>query len=154
MNLNTRPEELFRALVEATAYGTRMIIENYRRHGAAVDEIRAAGGIAVKNPFVMQIYADVTGMEIRIAGSAQCPSLGAAIYAAHAAGTEAGGYDSLEDAAEAMGSLSDRYYRPIPENKAVYDELYAEYERLHDYFGRGENDVMKRLRAIRAAAKK
>jgi L-ribulokinase len=150
MNLNTQPEDLFRALVEATAYGTRMIIENYRRHGAAVDEIRAAGGIAVKNPFIMQIYADVTGMEIRIAGSAQCPSLGSAIFAAYAAGSAAGGYDSLAEAAETMGSLSDRYYRPIPENKAVYDQLYAEYERLHDYFGRGGNDVMKRLRKIRA----
>ena len=150
MNLNTRPEDLFRSLVEATAYGTRMIIENYRRHGAAVDEIRAAGGIAVKNPFIMQIYADVTGMEIRIAGSAQCPSLGSAIFAAYAAGSAAGGYDNLDDAVNAMGSLSDKVYRPIPENRAVYDKLYAEYERLHDYFGRGENDVMKRLRKIRA----
>jgi len=150
MNLNTRAEDLFRALVEATAYGTRMIIENYRNHGAAVNEIRAAGGIAVKNPFIMQIYADVTGMDIRISGSAQCPSLGSAIFAAYAAGSDAGGYDSLDDAADAMGSLSDRIYRPIPEHKAVYDRLYAEYAVLHDYFGRGENDVLKRLRRIRA----
>ena len=150
MNLNTRAEDLFRALVEATAYGTRMIIENYRTHGIAVDEIRAAGGIAVKNPFIMQIYADVTGMDIRISGSAQCPSLGSAIFAAKAAGSAAGGYDSLDDAVNAMGSLSDKVYRPIPEHKAVYDRLYAEYERLHDYFGRGENDVLKRLRKIRA----
>ena len=150
MNLNTRPEDLFRALVEATAYGTRMIIENYRLHGCPVTDVRAAGGIAVKNPFIMQIYADVTGLELRIAGSAQCPSLGGAIYAAHAAGTEAGGYDSLADAANTMGRLSEKVYRPIPENKAVYDRLYAEYALLHDYFGRGENDVMKRLRRIRA----
>ena len=150
MNLNTRAEDLFRALVEATAYGTRMIIENYRRHGIAVSECRAGGGIAVKNPFIMQIYADVTGMEFRIAGSAQSPSLGSAIFAAHAAGTEAGGYDSLDDAANAMGKLSDKIYRPIPEHQAVYDRLYAEYELLHDYFGRGGNDVMKRLRKIRA----
>jgi len=150
MNLNTRPEDLFRALVEATAYGTRMIIENYREHGVPVNEIRAAGGIAVKNPFIMQIYADVTGLEFRIAGSAQCPSLGGAIFAAYAAGAEAGGYDSLDDAANAMGSLSDRVYRPIPENQAVYERLYAEYALLHDLFGRGGNDVMKRLRRIRA----
>ena len=150
MNLNTRPEDLFRALVEATAYGTRMIIENYREHGVPVNEVRAAGGIAVKNPFIMQIYADVTGLEFRIAGSAQCPSLGGAIFAAYAAGSEAGGYDSLDDAANAMGSLSDKVYRPIPENQAVYDRLYAEYALLHDYFGRGGNDVMKRLRRIRA----
>ena len=150
MNLNTRPEDLFRALVEANAYGTRMIIENYREHGVPVNEIRAAGGIAVKNPFIMQIYADVTGLEFRIAGSAQCPSLGGAIFAACAAGAEAGGYDSLDDAANAMGSLSDRVYRPIPENQAVYERLYAEYALLHDLFGRGGNDVMKRLRRIRA----
>jgi len=150
MNLNTKAEDLFRALVEATAYGTRMIIENYRSHGIEVDEIRAAGGIAVKNPFIMQIYADVTGMDIRISGSAQCPSLGSAIFAAQAAGSAAGGYDSLDDAVNAMGSLSDKVYCPIPENKAVYDLLYAEYAVLHDYFGRGENDVLKRLRKIRA----
>ena len=150
MNLNTKAEDLFRALVEATAYGTRMIIENYRNSGIAVDECRAAGGIAVKNPFIMQIYADVTGMDIRIAGSAQCPSLGSAIFAAYAAGSEAGGFDSLDEAAEAMGKLSDKVYRPIPENKAIYDRLYAEYVLLHDYFGRGGSDVMKRLRKIRA----
>lgn len=150
MNLNTKAEDLFRALVEATAYGTRMIIENFRKHGISVDDYRAAGGIAVKNPFVMQIYADVTGMDIRIAGSAQSPSLGSAIFAAHAAGSEAGGYDSLDDAVNAMGKLSDKVYHPIPENQAVYDKLYAEYVLLHDYFGRGENDVMKRLRKIRA----
>lgn len=150
MNLNTKAEDLFRALVEATAYGTRMIIENYRSHSIAVDDCRAAGGIAVKNPFVMQIYADVTGMDIRIAGSAQCPSLGSAIFAAHAAGSEAGGYDSLDEAVNAMGKLSNKVYHPIPENQAVYDKLYAEYVLLHDYFGRGKNDVMKRLRKIRA----
>ncbi len=150
MNLNTRAEDLFRALVEATAYGTRMIIETYRRNGIAVEDCRAAGGIAVKNPFVMQIYADVTGMDIRIAGSAQCPSLGSAIFAAHAAGSEAGGYDSLDDAVNTMGKLSDKVYHPILENQAVYDKLYAEYAILYDYFGRGENDVMKRLRRIKA----
>ncbi len=146
MNLNTKPEDLFRALVEATAYGTRTIIENYRDHDIPVNECRAAGGIAVKNPFVMQIYADVTGLDIRIAGSAQSPSLGGAIFAACAAGV----YDTLDEAVSAMGKLSEKVYRPIPENKAVYDRLYAEYVRLHDYFGRGGNDVMKRLRKIRA----
>ncbi len=150
MNLNTKPEDLFRALVEATAYGTRTIIENYRDHGIPVNDCRAAGGIAVKNPFILQIYADVTGLDIQIAGSAQSPSLGGAIFAACAAGSKAGGYDSLDDAVNAMGKLSDKVYRPIPENKAVYDRLYAEYVRLHDYFGRGGNDVMKRLRKIRA----
>lgn len=150
MNLNTKPEDMFRALVEATAYGTRMIIENFRKNGIPVNACCAAGGIAVKNPFIMQIFADVTGLCIRIAGSSQSPALGSAIYASCAAGSKNGGYDTLNEAVDAMGKLSDRVYRPIPENTAVYDKLYAEYALLHDYFGRGENNVMKRLRKIKA----
>ncbi|MGN1346763.1 MAG: ribulokinase, partial [Eubacteriales bacterium] len=150
MSLTTRPEDLFRALVEATAYGTRMIIENYRRNDIPVEECRAAGGIAVKNPFLLQLYADVTGLDFRVAGSAECPALGAAIFAAFAAGKEAGGYDSLAAAADAMGRLSHTVYHPIPDHRAVYNRLYTEYVTLHDYFGRGGNDVMKRLRRIKA----
>ncbi len=152
MNLNTKAEDLFRALIEATAYGTRMIIENYRKHGIAVNECCAAGGIAVKNPFMMQLYADVTGLDIQIAGSSECSSLGSAIFAAYAAGSENGGYDSLAKASEAMGKLSNTVYHPIPENRTVYDNLYEEYAALHDYFGRGGNDIMKRLRKIKAKA--
>lgn len=146
MNLSTCAEDLFRALVEAAAFGTRMIIENYREHGVAVNECCAAGGIAVKNPFLMQVFADVTGLELSLTASKETPSLGSAIFASVAAGY----YENLGKAAEVMGKLSDKIYKPIPENSAVYDKLYAEYKLLHDYFGRGENNVMKRLRKIRA----
>ncbi len=145
MTLTTKAEDMFRAIVEATAYGTRMIIENFRENGIAVNECCVAGGIAVKNPFVMQVFADVTGLELRIAGSSQSPALGSAIFASVAAGGESGGYATLTEAAEAMGKLSDRVYAPDPAAHAAYDELYAEYVLLHDYFGRGGNDIMKRL---------
>lgn len=97
----------------------------------------------------MQIYADVLNMPIKIAGTLQGPALGSAIFGAVAAGEAAGGYDSVFDAAGKMGKVKEEYYRPIAENIPVYDALYAEYKRLHDYFGRGENDVMKRLKALK-----
>nr|NIO70490.1 ribulokinase [Anaerolineae bacterium] len=98
---------------------------------------------------LMQIYADVTGREIRVAATAQAGAFGSAMFAAVAAGKEAGGYDSIFEAAKNMARLQDVVYRPNPAHKAVYDQLYAEYLKLHDYFGRGENDVMKRLKALR-----
>ncbi|WOC31960.1 MULTISPECIES: ribulokinase [Caproicibacterium] len=154
MTLQTKPEEIYRALIEATAYGTRAIIENYREHGVPVEEFFASGGISQKDPMTMQIYADVIKMPIKIAGSLQGPALGSAIFAAKAAGKAAGGYDDIFEAARVMGKVKDTVYTPIPENTAVYDKLYAEYKTLHDYFGRGENDVMKRLKALKAAQAK
>lgn len=150
MTLQTTAEEMYRALIEATAYGTRMIIENYRENGVAVEEFFASGGISQKNPMAMQIYADVLGMPVKIAGSAQGPALGSAIFASVAAGEKEGGYDSVFDAARTMGKVKDLVYRPIAENVKIYDSLFTEYRRLHDYFGRGENDVMKRLKKIKA----
>lgn len=100
----------------------------------------------------MQIYADVIGLPIHIAGSTQGPALGSAIFGAVAAGKEKGGYDSVMDAAKAMGKLRDEIYTPIPENVEAYNKLYAEYSILHDYFGRGTNDVMKRLKQIKKSA--
>ena len=149
MTLATKPEEIYRALVEATAFGTRMIIENYRRCGLEVKEFFACGGIAEKSPFVMQIYADILHMPIRISGSPQAPALGSAIFGAVAAGSASGGYDRVEDACEHMGKLKDVVYLPSEAESAVYTQLFAEYERLHDTFGRGENDVMKRLKALK-----
>lgn len=151
--LLTKPEEIYRALIEATAYGTRMIIETFRDNGVPINELYAAGGIAEKDEFMMQIYADVTNMDIKISASAQTPALGSAMFGAVAAGRERGGYDSIVEAAKVMAKIKDKYYKPIPENVKVYDRLYAEYRELHDYFGRGGNDVMKRLKNIKASAK-
>jgi L-ribulokinase len=150
LTLATKPEEIYRALIEATAYGTRIIVENFRTHGVPVDAFYASGGISQKDPLTMQIYADVLNMPIRIAGSQQGPALGSALFAAVAAGRAAGGYDDVFTAARAMGSVRNEVYTPHAGHAAVYDRLYAEYRALHDYFGRGANDVMKRLKIIRA----
>ena len=151
--LLTKPEEIYRALIEATAYGTRMIIETFQENGVPVTELYAAGGIAEKDELMMQIYSDVTNMEIRISASAQTPALGAAMFGAVAAGKDRGGYDTIVDAAKVMAKVKEKYYKPIPENVAVYNKLYKEYKILHDYFGRGGNDVMKRLKEIRKSAR-
>ena len=147
--LATKAEDIYRALIEATAYGTRMIIDTFQDNGVAVDEIVACGGLPERNKLLMQVYADVTGREIKISASQQTPALGSAMFGAVAAGKDAGGYDSIFEAAKYMARLKDEMYTPIPEHQAVYDRLYAEYARLHDYFGRGENDVMKRLKQLK-----
>lgn len=147
--LATKAEEVYRALIEATAYGTRIIVETLVDHGVPVDEIVATGGLPDRNRLLMQIYADVTGRTIHVAESGQIGALGSAMHGAVAAGKAAGGFDSIEEASAKMAGLRDEVYEPIPEHQAVYDTLYAEYVTLHDYFGRGENDVMKRLKALR-----
>lgn len=148
VTLQTKPEEIYRALIEATAYGTRMIIETFRESGVAIDEFYASGGISQKDPMTMQIYADVINMPIKIAGSDQGPALGSAIFASVAAGAENGGYDSVYEAARVMGKVKDKIYYPVEENVKTYDKLFSEYRTLHDYFGRGDNDVMKCLKKI------
>lgn len=154
MTLLTKPEEMYRALIEATAYGTRKIIETFEQNGVPVDEFYAAGGIAEKNSMMMQIYADVIKKPIRISGSMQGPALGSAIFGSVAAGSVNGGYDSVFEASRVMGKLKDVVYEPIKENSEVYDQLFAEYSLLHDYFGRGANDALKRLKDIKKNAKK
>ena len=109
----------------------------------------ACGGLPEQNKMLMQIYADVTGRNFKISASKQTPALGSAMFGAVAAGSRAGGYDTIFDAAKHMAGLKDEVYQPIPEHRKTYDRLYAEYLRLHDYFGRGENDVMKTLKQIR-----
>jgi len=147
--LLTKPEEIYRALIEATAYGTRIIVETFEDSGVAVDEIVATGGLPERNKLLMQIYADITGREFKVAASKQAGALGSAMFGAVAAGKAAGGYDTIFEAAQHMAHLKDEVFRPIPENQAVYDKLYAEYKVLHDYFGRGDNDVMKRLKRVK-----
>ncbi|WP_030684199.1 FGGY-family carbohydrate kinase, partial [Streptomyces cellulosae] len=140
-----RPEDVYRALLEATAFGTRTIIEAFESAGVPVEELIVAGGL-MKNPLLMQIYADVTRRPLGVIGSAQGPALGAAMHAAVAAGA----YPGIQAAAHAMGKADRDVYRPDAERAAAYDRLYAEYRLLHDYFGRGTNEVMHRLRRLRA----
>ena len=147
--LATTAPDIYRALLESTAFGTREIIEGFTDNGVPVDSIVAAGGLPDRNRLMMQIYADVTNREYRVIRSTLGGALGAAMHGAVAAGSEAGGYDDIFAAAEKMGGLQDVVYKPIAENVAVYDRMYADYKKLYDYFGRGENDVMKRLRALR-----
>ena len=148
----TKAHEVYRALIEATAFGTRTIIESFEASGVPINDIVACGGLPDKNKLLMQIYADITKREFSIAASTQAPALGSSMWAAVAAGAANGGYESIEDATAAMARLRDEHYAPDPVAAAVYDELYAEYKTLHDYFGRGTNDAMKRLRAVRDRA--
>lgn len=145
--LATRPEDTYRALLEATAFGTRTIIEAFAGAGVGVNELVVAGGL-LKNRFLMQTYADVTGLPLSTIVSEQGPALGAAIHAAVAAGA----YSDVPAAAEAMGRSRRAVYTPDPDRASAYDALFAEYVALHDYFGRGGNDVMHRLRDIRRRA--
>src|SRR5699024_7258731 len=116
------------------------------------NELYACGGLPQKNKLLMQIYADVTNRTIKIAESTQTPAVGASMFGAVAAGEENGGYCSIVDAAENMARVKDKTIEPIPENVEVYEELYKEYSKLHDYLGRGQNDVMNRLKSIRSQA--
>lgn len=147
LTLSTRPEDIYRALLEATAFGTRTIIEAFETAGVPVRELIIAGGLT-KNALLMQIYADVTGRPLGVIGSTQGPALGAAMHAAVAAGA----YSDIQAAAGSMGKADRGVYQPDPDRAAAYDRLYAEYRLLHDYFGRGTNEVMHRLRRLRAEA--
>jgi L-ribulokinase len=148
LTLATRPPDVYRALLEATAYGTRMIIEAFTAAGVPVSELVVAGGLT-SNRLLMQIYADVTDRPLSLIGSAQGPALGSAIHAAVAAGA----YPDVPAASAVMGRVERAVYRPDPGRARAYDALYAEYRALHDHFGRGGDDVMLRLRAIRNAAR-
>jgi L-ribulokinase len=151
--LATKAEEIYRALIEATAYGTRVIVDTFQQNGVPIRELVACGGLPEKNKLLMQIYADVTGLEIKVSASKQTPALGSAMFGAVAAGKAAGGYDSIYEAARTMAHLKEETFKPIPENQKIYEKLFAEYLRLHDYFGRGENNVMKTLKKIKAEAR-
>jgi L-ribulokinase len=133
--LHTKPEEIYRALIEATAFGALTIINRFEEYGVEVTEVINCGGIAEKNPLLMQIYADVTGREMKISRSAQSCALGAAIAGAVVAGPRAGGYASFADAQAAMCGIKDITYKPIAENHKVYQRLYSLYRKLHDAFG-------------------
>ncbi|WP_430867620.1 ribulokinase [Demequina aurantiaca] len=141
LTLATRPEQVYRALLEGTAFGARTIVETFTKAGVPVTEFVVAGGL-LKNPLLMQTYCDVLRMPISIIDSDQGPALGSAIHAAVAAGA----YPDIRSAAEVMGKVIKGAYTPNEAAADAYDELYAEYSQLHDYFGRGANDVMRRLK--------
>lgn len=145
--LSTRPEQGYRALLEATAFGTRVIVETFGAAGVPITELIVAGGL-LKNTQLMQTYADVLRLPISTIASEQGPALGSAIHAAVAAGA----YPDVRAAAAAMGAVDRDVYKPDEEQAQRYDRLFAEYRLLHDWFGRGGNDAMKRLRALRRTA--
>ncbi|MEV3925068.1 ribulokinase [Actinomadura coerulea] len=147
MTLATRPEEVYRALMEATAYGTRIIVEAFEAAGVPVEEFVVAGGLK-RNAALMQTYADVLRRPVSIAASDQAPALGAAIHAAVAAGA----YRDVPEAAAAMGRVVTAAYAPDPARARAYDLLYAEYRELHDHFaarGGASSEVLHRLRRLR-----
>jgi L-ribulokinase len=147
MTLATRPHEIYRALVEATAFGTRRIIDAFNEAGVPVAELVAAGGL-LRNEPLMRCYADVLGMPIGVIDSDQGPALGSAMHAAVAAGVHA----DIYAAAGAMGSARRGVYRPDGARASAYDELYALYRRLHDHFGIDDRGLMRELQAIRERA--
>ena len=152
--LYTTPAEIYRALIEATAFGALTIINRFEEYGVKVEQIINCGGIAEKNPVVMQIYADVTGRPMKVSRSAQTCALGAAIAGA----VVAGAYLNCEAAQRAMTGLKPRVFKPNPAAHAVYRELYALYKTLHDAFGTKDgsgnlHEVMKELIEIRRRAR-
>jgi L-ribulokinase len=155
--LHTRPEEIYRALIEATAFGALTIINRFEEYGVKVSQVINCGGIAEKNPLLMQIYADATGREMKISRSAQSCALGACIAGAVVAGKKSGGHDNFADAQAAMCGIKDVTYKPIAENAEVYQQLYVLYKQLHDAFGTQQfsgkmANVMKELLSIKDSA--
>jgi len=151
--LQTTRAEVYRALIEATAFGALTIHNRMKEYGVPIDRVICCGGIAEKSPLFMQIYADVTGQTMEVSRSGQTCALGAAIFGAVVAGSAAGGYDTTQAAQAAMTGVKDLRYDPIPENHAIYAELYPLYKRLHDSFGLAGHsdclgDIMKTLLEI------
>lgn len=159
LTLHSKPAEMYRTLVEATAYGARIIIERFEEYGVNVDQVINCGGIASKSAMTMQIYADVLGRPMKISRSNQTCALGSAIAGAVVAGTAKGGYDKFDDAVTAMTGVKDKVFVPIPKNQAVYEKLFKLYRSLHDAFGIRNHQtdlslVMKELLTIRDEARK
>lgn len=154
MNLLTKPEEIYLALIESTAYGTRLIVEQFEQAGVDIASLLLGGGIPMKNPMLVQVYADILNRPIRIAGTSQACATGAAILGIAAADKEVSGYGSVCEIVEKIGKQLELVYYPDKDNAEVYDKLYAEYKTLLEYFGKGGNDVMKRLNKIREEQKR
>lgn len=153
MTLTTTPAEMYRAVLESTAFGTYKIITQLEQGGVPITELYACGGLPAKNPLLMQIFADVTNREIKVSASDQTVALGAAMWGAVAAGAAAGGYDNVTDAAKKMARVKPETFKPDAADHAMYRKLFAEYERLHDLFGRGADPVMKNLKEIKLSVR-
>lgn len=149
MNLQTKPEDIYMTLIEATGFGTRLIVEEFEKAGIAIDSIVMSGGIPLKNPMLVQIYADILNREIRVCQTTQAGAVGAAILGVAAASSEVTGYQSLTEVAVRLGKKGEKVYAPNPANIDSYNKLYDEYITLYEYFGKGANDVMKRLNRMR-----
>ncbi len=152
--LHTEAHEIYRALIEATAFGALTIIKRIEEYGVPIKEIINCGGLAVKNPLLMQIYADVTNRPMKVSRSDQTCAVGAAIFGAVAAGKEASGFAGVQEAQSALCGVRNKVYLPIPENREIYSQIYGLYRSMHDAFGTGAwsgklNNVMKDLIAIR-----
>lgn len=152
MREDTRVEHILRAIVESMAYDTRKLIETYRENGIQTKEFYGVGTFAEKNPFIMQVYSDVLQIPIRVAGTPMSPAIGSAIYGAVAAGSVNGGYDTVREASEAMGCLKNVEYTPNPYNQEIYNQLYAEYCKIYDLFGKEYVDIMTNLKNIKQNA--
>lgn len=157
--LHTRADEIYRALIEATAFGALTIIQRIEEYGVPINEIINCGGLAVKNPLLMQIYADVTNRPMKISRSDQTCAVGAAIFGAVAAGREISGFSSVQEAQSVICGTRSKVYTPVPENNQIYSQLYGCYRRLHDAFGTSQwtgklNDIMKKLISIRECQRK
>jgi L-ribulokinase len=155
--LGTQPHEIYRALLEATGFGALTIIDRIEEYGVPVKEVVNCGGLAAKNALLMQIYADITGRPMKISRSEQAPALGAAVFAAVAAGESMGGYASVADAQKAMVGIG-KEFLPVQENHRVYKQLYLLYRQMHDAFGTRQGsgglfNVMKELLNVRDEAR-
>ena len=151
--LHTEPHEIYRALIEATAFGALTIINRIQEYGVSIKEIISCGGLAAKSPFLMQVYADILGRPMKVSRSDQTPALGAALFGAVAAGEEKSGYKSIEEAQKKMTGVK-KITNPNPKHHEIYQKMYALYKKLHDAFGTKEwtgslYNVMKDLIDLR-----
>ena len=147
LTLNTKPEDIYRAMIEATAFGTRLIIEGYERSGIFIDELYVCGGLT-QNDLLLQIYSDITGLDINLGASSQTTALGASIHGAMAAGSSEEGYDSFEEAINKMTKPAKKVYKPHPANQRIYNKIFKNYVLLHDFFGRENSSLMKNLKYL------
>jgi L-ribulokinase len=152
LNLMSRPEEIYRALLESTAFGTRRIIDNFRDHGVAINELIACGGIPHKSPLLMQIYADVCGLPVIVKNSGEIPARGAAMFGAVAAGAEAGGFDSILEASAKLGPDTLRTYQPNADAHEIYEQIYSIYRGVYDFFGSERPELLHQLKQLRVEA--